>query len=168
MVGNRCHRHSSTNQTDAALSSLADGIWAIDKGVDLERRRRWQLRHLYCSQSLDCENAHPTRRATRMAPTQPAIARIAASGTCWRFQGNPGPDSTKAVRNAHQTPDAMRASVLQTGDSDGSSYGAQLQSQQEQIESVDRAIEDEKRLALAFEGAVQSHRPTKPRIVKGA
>ncbi|RVD58013.1 hypothetical protein EN828_14260 [Mesorhizobium sp. M2D.F.Ca.ET.185.01.1.1] len=73
----------------------------------------------------------------------------------------------EGVRNVHHTRDAMRASGFQIGDSDGSSYGAQLKALQEQIEAIDRAIEDEKRLALVLEGAVQSRRPTKPRIVKG-
>ena len=72
----------------------------------------------------------------------------------------------EGVRNVHHTRDAMRASGFQIGDSDGSSYGAQLQLLQEQIEAVDRAIEDEKRLALALEGTSQSRRPAKPRIVK--
>ena len=67
----------------------------------------------------------------------------------------------------HHTRDAMRASGFQIGDSDGSSYGAELKVLQEQIEAVDRAIEDERRLALALESAAQSRRPTKPRIVKG-
>ncbi|PBC09733.1 hypothetical protein [Mesorhizobium sp. WSM3859] len=74
----------------------------------------------------------------------------------------------EGVRNVHHTRDAMRASGFQIGDSDGSSYGAQLKALQEQIEAVDRAIEDEKRLALVLESAVQSRRPAKPRIVKGA
>ncbi|TGP24103.1 MULTISPECIES: hypothetical protein [unclassified Mesorhizobium] len=74
----------------------------------------------------------------------------------------------EGVRNVHHTRDAMRASGFQIGDSDGSSYGAQLKALQEQIEAVDRAIEDEKRLALAIEGEAQSPRPTKPRIVKRA
>ena len=79
-----------------------------------------------------------------------------------------GATRREGVRNVHHTRDAMRASGFQIGDSDGSSYGAQLKALQEQIEAVDRAIEDEKRLALVLEGAVQSRRPTKPRIVKGA
>ncbi|TIX48729.1 MAG: hypothetical protein E5V26_01445, partial [Mesorhizobium sp.] len=62
---------------------------------------------------------------------------------------------------------AMRASGFQIGDSDGSSYGAELKVLQEEIEAVDRAIEDEKRLAMARESAAQSRRPIKPRIVKG-
>jgi len=74
----------------------------------------------------------------------------------------------EGVRNVHHTRDAMRASGFQIGDSDGSAYGAQLQLLQEQIEAVDRAIEDEKRLALAPESAAQSRRPAKPRIVKRA
>jgi hypothetical protein len=61
----------------------------------------------------------------------------------------------------------MRASGFQIGDSDGSSYGAELKVLQEEIEAVDRAIEDEKRLAMAPESAAQSRRPIKPRIVKG-
>jgi hypothetical protein len=61
----------------------------------------------------------------------------------------------------------MRASGFQIGDSDGSSYGAELKVLQEQIEAVDRAIEDEKRLTLTLESAAQSRRPPKPRIVKG-
>jgi hypothetical protein len=61
----------------------------------------------------------------------------------------------------------MRASGFQIGDSDGSSYGAELKVLQEEIEAVDRAIEDEKRLALALESPAQSRRPIKPRIVKG-
>jgi hypothetical protein len=62
----------------------------------------------------------------------------------------------------------MRVSGFQIGDSDGSSYGAELKVLQEEIEAVDRAIEDEKRLAaLALESAAQSRRPIKPRIVKG-
>ncbi|MBZ9841358.1 hypothetical protein [Mesorhizobium sp. CA5] len=72
----------------------------------------------------------------------------------------------EGVRNVHHTRDAMRASGFQIGDSEGSSYGAQLKALQEEIEAVDRAIEDEKRLALALEGRTQSRRPTKPRIVK--
>ncbi|TPN81941.1 hypothetical protein FJ987_25200 [Mesorhizobium sp. CU2] len=72
----------------------------------------------------------------------------------------------EGVRNVHHTRDAMRASGFQIGDSDGSSYGAQLQLLQEQIEAVDRAIEDEKRLALTIESASQPRRPAKPRIVK--
>ena len=73
----------------------------------------------------------------------------------------------EGVRNVHHTRDAMRASGFQIGDSDGSSYGAELKLLQEEIEAVDRAIEDEKRLALALDSAAQSRRPTKPRIVKG-
>jgi len=61
----------------------------------------------------------------------------------------------------------MRASGFQIGDSDGSSYGAELKVLQEEIEAVDRAIEDEKQLALTIESAPQSRRPIKPRIVKG-
>ncbi|MBZ9657485.1 hypothetical protein LB523_00380 [Mesorhizobium sp. ESP-6-4] len=72
----------------------------------------------------------------------------------------------EGVRNVHHTRDAMRASGFQIGDSEGSSYGAQLKALQEEIEAVDRAIEDEKRLALALEGRTQSRRPTKPRIVR--
>lgn len=74
----------------------------------------------------------------------------------------------EGVRNVHHTRDAMRASGFQIGNSDGSSYGAQLQALQEQIEAVDRAIEDEKRLALASESAAPTRRPNKPRIVKRA
>ncbi|MFK0691694.1 hypothetical protein ACFX5Q_26330 [Mesorhizobium sp. IMUNJ 23033] len=73
----------------------------------------------------------------------------------------------EGIRNVHHTRDAMRASGFQIGDSDGSSYGAELKALQEEIEAVDRAIEDEKRLALTLESAAQSRRPTKPRIVKG-
>ena len=73
----------------------------------------------------------------------------------------------EGIRNVHHTRDAMRASGFQIGDSDGSSYGAQLKALQEQIEAVDRAIEDEKRLAWAPENAAQSRRSTRPRIVKG-
>ena len=73
----------------------------------------------------------------------------------------------EGVRNVHHTRDAMRVSGFQIGDSDGSSYGAELKVLQEEIEAVDRAIEDEKRLALALESAAQPRRPTKPRIVKG-
>ncbi|MBB6412549.1 hypothetical protein [Mesorhizobium sangaii] len=73
----------------------------------------------------------------------------------------------EGVRNVHHTRDAMQASGFQIGDSDGSSYGADLMALQAEIEAVDRAIEDEKRLALALESAAQTHRPTKPRIVKG-
>jgi hypothetical protein len=76
----------------------------------------------------------------------------------------------EGVRNVHHTRDAMRASGFQIGDSDGSSYGAELMVLQEEIEAVDRAIEDEKRLALALEGeaATQSRRSIKPKIVRGA
>ena len=74
----------------------------------------------------------------------------------------------EGVRNVHHTRDAMRASGFQIGDSDGSSYGAELKLLQEEIEAVDRAIEDEKRLALADESTAQSVRPAKPRIVKGS
>ena len=56
--------------------------------------------------------------------------------------------------------------AFQTGDSEGYSYGAQLKPLQEEIEVVDRAIDDGKRVALALEGPNQSRRPTKPRIVK--
>lgn len=73
----------------------------------------------------------------------------------------------EGVRNVHHTRDAMRASGFQIGDSDGSSYGVGLKVLQEEIEAVDRAIEDEKRLALTLESAVQSRRPIKPRVVKG-
>lgn len=73
----------------------------------------------------------------------------------------------EGVRNVHHTRDAMRASGFQIGDSDGSSYGAKLKELQEEIEAVDRALEDEKRLALALESAAQPRRPIKPRIVKG-
>ncbi|RWK48011.1 hypothetical protein [Mesorhizobium sp.] len=73
----------------------------------------------------------------------------------------------EGVRNVHHTRDAMRASGFQIGDSDGSSYGAKLKELQEEIEAVDRALEDEKRLALPLESAAQSRRPLKPRIVKG-
>ena len=45
-------------------------------------------------------------------------------------------------------------------------YGAELKVLQEQIEAVDRAIEDEKRSALSLDSAAQSRRPTKPKIVK--
>ena len=72
----------------------------------------------------------------------------------------------EGVRNVHHTRDAMRASGFQIGDSDGSSYGAELKALQEEIEALDRAIEDEKRLALTVESTVQSRRPAKPRIVK--
>ncbi|MER8980544.1 hypothetical protein [Mesorhizobium sp. M0518] len=72
----------------------------------------------------------------------------------------------EGIRNVHHTRDAMRASGFQIGDSDGSSYGAELKALQEQIEAVDRAVEDEKRLTLAVESAAQSRRMTKPRIVK--
>ncbi|TJX05707.1 MAG: hypothetical protein E5X43_03680 [Mesorhizobium sp.] len=73
----------------------------------------------------------------------------------------------EGVRNVHHTRDAMRASGFQIGDSDGSSYGAKLKELQEEIEAVDRALEDEKRLAVALGSAAQSRRPIKPRIVKG-
>ncbi|MCF6101200.1 hypothetical protein [Mesorhizobium muleiense] len=73
----------------------------------------------------------------------------------------------EGVRNVHHTRDAMRASGFQIGDGDGSSYGAKLKELQEEIEAVDRALEDEKRLALALERAAQPRRPIKPRIVKG-
>ena len=58
----------------------------------------------------------------------------------------------------------------QIGDSDGSSYGAELKVLQEEIEAVDRAIEDEKRLsqALGNDSTAHSRRPAKPRIVKGS
>jgi len=45
----------------------------------------------------------------------------------------------EGVRNVHHTRDAMRASGFQIGDSEGSSYGAQLKALQEEIEAVDRA-----------------------------
>jgi len=63
----------------------------------------------------------------------------------------------------------MRASGFQIGDSDGSSYGSALKVLQEEIDAVDRAIEEEKRLGLAHESesAAQSRRP-KPRILKRA
>lgn len=57
----------------------------------------------------------------------------------------------EGIRNVHHTRDAMRASGFQIEDSDGSSYGAELKVLQEEIEAVDRAIEDEKRLALTVE-----------------
>ena len=76
----------------------------------------------------------------------------------------------EGVRNVHHTRDAMRASGFHIGDSDGSSYGAELKVLQEEIEAVDRAIEDEKRLsqALGNDSTTQSRRPAKPRIVKGS
>jgi hypothetical protein len=43
----------------------------------------------------------------------------------------------EGIRN--HTRDAMRASGFQIGDSEGSSYGAQLKALQEEIEAVDRA-----------------------------
>lgn len=55
----------------------------------------------------------------------------------------------EGIRNVLQTRDAMRASGFQIGDGEGSSFGAELKGLQEQIEAVDRAVEDEKRLALA-------------------
>jgi hypothetical protein len=61
----------------------------------------------------------------------------------------------------------MQASGFQIQESDGSSYGAQLKVLQEEIEAVDRAIDEEKRLALDIEaeGTVQSRR--RPKLVKG-
>lgn len=56
----------------------------------------------------------------------------------------------EGVRNVLHTRDAMQASGFQIGDSDGSSFGAELKGLQEQLEAVDRAIEDERRLAIAF------------------
>jgi hypothetical protein len=75
----------------------------------------------------------------------------------------------EGVRNVHHTRDAMRASGFQIGDSDGAIYGAELKALQEEIEAVDRAIEDEKRLSMALvrESSAPSRRPAKPRIVKG-
>ncbi len=74
----------------------------------------------------------------------------------------------EGVRNVHHTRDAMRASGFQIGDSDGSTYGAELKVLQEEIEAVDRAIEDEKRLAPAVESVAQPRRQSRPRIVKGS
>lgn len=73
----------------------------------------------------------------------------------------------EGIRNVLHTRDAMQASGFQIQDSDGSSYGAELKGLQEEIEAVDRAIEEEKRLALHVggEGAVQSRR--RPKLVKG-
>jgi hypothetical protein len=76
----------------------------------------------------------------------------------------------EGTRNVHHTRDAMRASGFQIGDSDGSSYGVELKVLQDEIEAVDRAIEDEKRLASALESeaTTRPRRPTKPKIVRGA
>jgi len=74
----------------------------------------------------------------------------------------------EGVRNVHHTRDAMRASGFQIGDSEGSGYGRELQVLQEEIEAVDRAIEDEKRFALTLERADQTRKTRKPRIVKGS
>ena len=76
----------------------------------------------------------------------------------------------EGVRNVLQTRDAMRASGFQIKDSDGSNYGAELKVLQEEIEAVDRAIEDEKRLMSNFEGerAAEPRRAARPRIVQGA
>ena len=73
----------------------------------------------------------------------------------------------EGIRNVLHPRDAMRASGFQIQDSDGSSYGAELKVLQEEIEAVDRAIEEEKRLALSVEGegAVQSRR--RPKLVRG-
>lgn len=73
----------------------------------------------------------------------------------------------EGIRNVLHTRDAMQASGFQIQGSDGSSYGAQLKVLQEEIEAVDRAIDDEKRLALGVEGedTVQSRR--RPKLVKG-
>ena len=73
----------------------------------------------------------------------------------------------EGIRNVLHTRDAMQASGFQIQGSDGSSYGAQLKVLQEQIEAVDRAIDEEKRLALGVEaeGTVQSRR--RPKLVKG-
>jgi RNA polymerase-binding transcription factor DksA len=73
----------------------------------------------------------------------------------------------EGIRNVLQTRDAMQASGFQIQGSDGSSYGAELKALQEEIEAVDRALEEEKRLALGVEGegAVQPRR--RPKLVKG-
>lgn len=73
----------------------------------------------------------------------------------------------EGIRNVLHTRDAMQASGFQIQESDGSSYGAQLKVLQEEIEAVDRAIDEEKRLALDIEaeGTVQSRR--RPKLVKG-
>jgi hypothetical protein len=65
----------------------------------------------------------------------------------------------EGIRNVLHTRDAMQASGFQIGDSDGSSYGPELKGLQEQIEAVDRAIEDERRLAIAFPGETTSAPP---------
>ena len=68
----------------------------------------------------------------------------------------------EGVRNVHHTRDAMRASGFQIGDSDGSSYGAELKVLQEEIEAVDRAIEDEKRLSQALGNDSTINRADRP------
>lgn len=73
----------------------------------------------------------------------------------------------EGVRNVHHARDAMQASGFQISDSEGSKYGAELQALQEQIEAVDRAIEDEKRLALARDGEALSTSPGKLRAMAG-
>ena len=74
------------------------------------------------------------------------------------------------TRNVLQTRDAMQASGFQIEDSEGAKFGAELKVLQEEIEAVDRAIQDEKRLvsSLGGESAPQSRRPARPRIVRGA
>jgi hypothetical protein len=57
----------------------------------------------------------------------------------------------EGVRNVHHTRRAMEASGFQIEESDGAAYGAELKVLQDEIDAVDRAIEDEKRLALAAE-----------------
>jgi hypothetical protein len=73
----------------------------------------------------------------------------------------------EGIRNVLHTRDAMQASGFQIQGSDGSSYGAQLKVLQEEIEAVDRAIDEEKRMALGVEGEgpIQSRR--RPKLVKG-
>ena len=73
----------------------------------------------------------------------------------------------EGIRNVLHTRDAMQASGFQIQGSDGSSYGAELKAIQEEIETVDRAIQDEKRLALDDEGADAGQTRRRPKLVRG-
>jgi hypothetical protein len=67
------------------------------------------------------------------------------------------------LRNVHHTRDAMVASGFQIAESEGAKYGAELKALQEEIEAVDRAIEDERKLTMLPD----SHdRPAEPNTLR--
>jgi hypothetical protein len=67
------------------------------------------------------------------------------------------------VRNVHHARDAMVSSGFQIANSEGAKYGAELKAIQEEIEAVDRAIQDERRLAVL---ADSEHPPAEPNALR--